>query len=81
MYLDDCIVHGKGEDQFLERLELVLARFLKHLITVKPSKTKLGMSLVEYCGKQIDEDGLSMSKKKIQKVLDFTKPKTAHQMK
>jgi hypothetical protein len=51
------------------------------MVTVKPSKCKLGMSLVEYCGKQINEDGLSMSKKKIQKVLDFPKPKTAQQMK
>ena len=39
------------------------------------------MSMVEYCGKQIDRSGLSMSKKKIQRVLDFPKPKTAHQMK
>jgi hypothetical protein len=30
---------------------------------------------------QIDEDRLSMSKRKIQKVLDFPKPQTAHQMK
>jgi hypothetical protein len=39
------------------------------------------MSVVEYCGKQIDKSGLSMSKKKIQRVLDFPKPQTAHQMK
>jgi hypothetical protein len=39
------------------------------------------MPLVEYCGKQIDESGLSMCKKKVQKVLYFPKPKTAHQMK
>jgi hypothetical protein len=81
MYLDDCIVHAVGDDQFIKRLELVLARFLTHLVTFKPIKCKFGMSLVEYCGKQIDESGLSMSKKKIQKVLDFPKPKTAHQMK
>jgi hypothetical protein len=42
---------------------------------------QVGMSLVEYWGKQIDESGISMSKKKVQKVLDFPKPKTAHQMK
>jgi hypothetical protein len=81
MYLDDCIVHAVGDDQFIKRLELVLARFLKHLVTFKPTKCKCGMSLVEYCGKQIDESGLSMSKKKIKKVLDFPKPETAHQMK
>ena len=37
MYLDDCIVHGAGEDQFCDRLEQVLARFKKHLIVLKPS--------------------------------------------
>jgi hypothetical protein len=81
MYLDDCIVHAVGDDQLIERLEKVLAQFNKHLITLKPSKFKFGMSVVEYCGKQIDRSGLSMSKKKIQRVLDFPKPKTAHQMK
>ena len=39
------------------------------------------MSIVEYCGKEISEKGLSMSKKKIQKVLDSPKPETAGQMK
>ena len=81
MYLDDCIVHGNGEDQFLERLEEVLQRFQKHHIFLKPSKCKFGMSLVEYCGKEISKEGLSMSKKKTQKVLDFPKPQTAGDMK
>jgi hypothetical protein len=39
------------------------------------------MPRVEYCGKEISENGLCMSKKKIQKVLDFPKPQTAGQMK
>jgi hypothetical protein len=74
MYLDDCIVHAVGDDQFIGRFQI-------HLITLKPSKCKFGLALVEYCGKQIDQSGLSMSKKKIEKVLDFPKPTTAHQMK
>jgi hypothetical protein len=53
MYLDDCIVHAVGDDQFIERLEKVLERFRKHLITLKPSK--FGMSVIEYCSKQIDQ--------------------------
>jgi transposase InsO family protein len=81
MYLDDCIVHGQGADQFLDRLRQVLERFRKHNILLKPTKCKFGMSEVEYCGKLISKEGLSMSKKKIQKVLDFPKPTTAGQMK
>jgi hypothetical protein len=81
MCLDDCIVHAVGDDQFIDRLDQVLGTFQKHLITLKPSKCKFGLALVEYCGKQIDQSGVSMSKKKIKKVLDFPKPTTAHQMK
>jgi hypothetical protein len=67
------LVHAMGDDQFIGRLEKVLERFCKHLITLKPSKCKFGMSVAEYYGKQIDQSGLSMSKKKIQRVLDFPK--------
>jgi hypothetical protein len=81
MYLDDCIVHANGEDQFIERLDLVLGRFGERNIFLKPSKCGFGMPRVEYCGKEISENGLCMSKKKIQKVLDFPKPQTAGQMK
>ncbi len=81
MYLDDCIVHGRGPDQFCQRLRDVLERFKKLNIFLKPKKCKFGMAMVEYCGNEISEEGLSMSKKKIQKVLDFPKPQTAGQMK
>ncbi len=39
------------------------------------------MPKVDYCGKEISENGLRMSTKKIAKVLDFPKPLTAGQMK
>ena len=39
------------------------------------------MARVEYCGKEISQDGLTMSKKKIASVLDFPRPSTAAQMK
>ena len=81
MYLDDCIVHAKGDDQFLERLEKILIRFKTHNIFLKPTKCKFGMPEVEYCGKEISKDGLTMSLKKVRKVLDFPKPETAAQMK
>jgi hypothetical protein len=81
MYLDDCIVYGRGPKQFCQRLRDVLERFRKHNILLKPKKCKFEMAMVEYCGKQISEDGLSMSTKKIQKVLNFPKPTTARQMK
>jgi hypothetical protein len=76
-----CIVHAQGEAQFLERLELVLIRFHERNILLNPSKCKFGMSRVEYCGKEISKNELTMSKNKMQKVLDFPMPQTADQMK
>jgi hypothetical protein len=76
MYLDDCIVHGKGNDQFLERLELVFQRFSKHNILLQPKKCKFGMKVIEYVGRQISREGTSMSTNKIRSVVDFPKPTT-----
>jgi hypothetical protein len=82
MYLDvPFYMHAQGEAQFLERLELVLIHLHERNIFLKPSKCKFGMSRVEYCGKEISKNRLTMSKKKIQKVLDFPMLQTAGRMK
>ena len=72
MYLDDCIVHAKGDVQFLERLESVLSRFQKHKMQFRNGTR---------CGKEISQEGLTMSKKKIASVLAFPRPTTAAHMK
>ena len=74
IYLDDCIVHAKGNEQFLERLEIVFKRFSEKNIKLKASKCKFGLKQVEYVGRQISKDGISMSKKKINSVTDFPQP-------
>jgi hypothetical protein len=73
MYLDDCIVHGRGPE-FCQRLRDVLERFRKHNIFLKLPKCKFGMAMVEYCGNEISEEGLSMSAKKDPKGLGLPKP-------
>ena len=74
MYLDDCIVYAKGNQEFLLRLEKVFIRFRKHNISLNPKKCKFGMKKVEYCGKEISVKGLSVSTKQKNTVLDFPKP-------
>jgi transposase InsO family protein len=76
MYLDDCIVHAKGDTEFIIRLEEVFKRFQKYNIFLKASKCKFGMSKVDYCGKVISEQGLSMTASKTQTALNFPKPTT-----
>ena len=75
MYIDDCIVYADSNAQFLERLELIFQRFRLKGLRVKAKKCKFGLSKIEYVGRVISSDGLSMSKEKIEAVLDFPRPK------
>ena len=77
VYLDDIIVYGRTEDEFVERLEKLLLRLKERRITLNPKKSRLGMSSIEYVGHIIDSTGLTYSPEKVKKVLDFAPPKLA----
>ena len=70
MYLDDCIVYGRGNDEFLERLELVFQRFRRFGLYRKAKECEFGMKLIDYVGRVISAQGISMSKQKIESVLN-----------
>jgi hypothetical protein len=81
IYLDDCIVHGANNKDFLVNLEKVFQRFSKHKLFLKPGKCKFGTPKVEFCGRVISKQGISMSAKKISQVLDFPLPVYHKQLK
>jgi transposase InsO family protein len=81
IYLDDCIVHAATNTSFLERLETVFQRFSKHKLFLKPGKCKFGTSKVEFCGRVVSKEGISMSEKKISQVLNFPVPVYHKQLK
>ena len=74
MYLDDCIVYATGSDQFLYRLRKVFDAFRKKNIFLKAKKCKFGLKSIEYVGKVISKNGISMTADKIASVLNFPKP-------
>ena len=71
IYLDDCIIHATDAPTFISRLELVFQRFEKHKILLKPAKRTFGVPEVEFCGRVISQDGISMSSGKKGQVLNF----------
>jgi transposase InsO family protein len=81
VYLDDIIVHGKTNEEFLFRLRQVFERMDRYLIKLKPTKCRFGTPKIEYCGRVISKDGLSMSEKKIASVINFPLPEFARQLK
>ena len=74
LYIDDVIVFGETEEEFLANLRKVFERFVEYNIKVKPSKVRLGLTKVEYVGRELHYDGTTMQKEKTQKVLDFPLP-------
>ena len=75
IYLDDCIVFGRGNKEFLERLRVVFQRFRDRGLLLKAKKCKFGVKRLEYVGRVISAEGTSMSKEKIESVLNFPRPK------
>ena len=80
VYLDDFIVFGSTEEEFLENLEAVLLRCKRANITLNPSKCRFGMEKIEYVGHTIDATGTHFSREKIDSVLDMPKPQTKGEM-
>ena len=78
MYLDECIVYASSEDQFLVQLKEVFQRFRERGLLLKAKECKFGLPQIEYVGRVISKEGLSMLKVKIQSVLNFEKPRNLH---
>ena len=76
VYLDDCIVYARGNAEFLKRLREVFERFRLRKLFLKAKKCKFGVKRIEYVGRVISKEGLSMSEAKIKSVLEFPRPKT-----
>ena len=81
MYPDDIIVYATGLLQFCERLETIFQRLEEKNISLKAAKLKLGMKKVEYVGKEISKEGITMSSKKMKGVTDFPMPRKMTELK
>jgi hypothetical protein len=80
LYVDDFVIYGRTEEEFVENLRTVLERLESLGITVNPAKCKFGLREVEYVGHVINEHGKTMSDDKRRKVLDFPRPATQKQL-
>jgi len=72
---------GKDEDELLTRLRLLFDRYTKHGLYLNPEKCRFGVPEIEYLGQTMNEQGLSFSKEKVEKVTDFPLPKIGRDLK
>jgi hypothetical protein len=81
LYIDDVIIYGQSEKDFLQNLRTVLKRMREYNITLHPDKAKIGFTELEYVGHVITQKWMGMSDAKINKILDFPLPKKGKQLK
>ena len=80
VYLDDVILLGNSLDGMLGTLHSVFSRFKENNLKLKPSKCKFFRSQVEFLGKLISEDGISIAPDKLEAVKSWLVPKTSKQV-
>ena len=76
LYLDDIIVFGRTEEEFVNNLQAILVRLQEHNITVNPDKCHFGLTEVEYVGHTINQEGIHFSREKLQKAINMPRPDT-----
>ena len=81
LYIDDCIVYGDSEEEFVSNLEKVLQAFQAKNISLNPAKCKLGLETIEYVGHTLSREGLHFTDDKLASVRNFPKPTTAKRLK
>ncbi len=81
LYLDDVLVYGTSDEEFLERLRIVFEGFRQFNITLNPKKCCFGLEEVEFIGHVLRSDGFCFSTEKRSKVLDFPLPVKQKQLK
>ena len=74
LYIDDVLISGENEEQYLTNVKAVFQRFRDFGVVVHPKKAKLGLSELEYVGHVVDSEGLHFSKEKRIEVLNFPRP-------
>jgi len=80
LYIDDVLIDGADEDRFVNNVRHVFSRFRKHKIVVNPNITELGLEEVEYVGHLVSNKGISSTKEKRQKIMNFEYPRTHKEM-
>ncbi|EGN99189.1 hypothetical protein SERLA73DRAFT_25875, partial [Serpula lacrymans var. lacrymans S7.3] len=77
-WVDNCVIAGDNFDDKLSTLEKFMQRYRDEKLSLNPGKTLLFMTEAKYAEAIISKDGIQPDRTKIETILDWPKPKTAH---
>lgn len=79
-YMDDIIIPSKTVKEGLEKLTVVLSLLQQSSLTLKLSKCNFFMTVVDFLGFELSEDGIKPGSQKTKAVSDFPRPSTQQQV-
>ena len=79
-YIDDTLVVGETEDEFLSNLDMVLNAFKKFNVRLKVEKCSIGHSSIQFLGHRFDADGYQLTEERKQGIRDLAPPTSLTQL-
>ncbi|XP_031571846.1 uncharacterized protein K02A2.6-like [Actinia tenebrosa] len=73
--IDDILITGPTEGKHMENLEKVLKQLSVHGLRANPQKCAFLQDKIEFCGHEIDAQGLHKKKDKVEAILKAPRPK------
>jgi hypothetical protein len=80
VYLDDLIILGSDFKNHLSTLEEVFRRFRQHNLKFKPKKCELFKTEVDFLGRRVGQQGISIPDAKVKSMLEWSVPVTRKQL-
>lgn len=81
VYINDILMSGATEDEYLKKLDQVLEKFEQAGLRLKQCKCELLTSSVVYLGNRIDQHGLHPTKQRIRTVQKASEPRNLSELK
>ena len=76
IYLDDLIIFSKTFEEHIDRLRQVFDRIRQEGLKLSPQKCHFFKTKVKYVGHIVSQDGIQPDPAKIEKVMEWPRPKT-----
>ena len=74
VYIDDLLIYGRTEDEFLRNVKNVFERLREYNVTLNPKNVHHGLQTISFEGHEIDSEGINMSQKQVKSTIDVIRP-------
>uniref|UniRef100_A0ABD2WA59 RNA-directed DNA polymerase n=1 Tax=Trichogramma kaykai TaxID=54128 RepID=A0ABD2WA59_9HYME len=80
VYIDDILIYSRSQEEHRRHLEILFKRLHEYGLVINLDKCTFGQPEVRFLGYLVSEAGVRPPEDRIQAILDYTLPKTAHDL-